>query len=38
MKNLAEYASKQGYPVELFYCASDPDSLDGIVLQSGALG
>lgn len=32
MKNLAEYASKQGYPVELFYCASDPDSLDGIVL------
>lgn len=32
MRAIAQFALDNGYPVELFYCASDPDSLDGVVL------
>jgi len=32
MQNLAQYAVEHNQPVELFYCSSDPNSLDGIVL------
>lgn len=38
MNNLADYALGQGYSVELFYCASDPDSLDGIVFPEQRAG
>ncbi len=32
LKKIARYFLNQGVPVELFYCASDSDSLDGVAL------
>ena len=31
MKRLAQAAEQQGQPIEKIHCASDPDSLDGVV-------
>lgn len=33
MKGIAEHFSKKGEDVDLFWCSSDPDSLDGILLR-----
>ena len=32
MKQLAQQAQRQGEPVQRIHCASDPDSLDGVIL------
>lgn len=32
MKNLALEAEKKGYNIEKIYCSSDPDSLDGVII------
>ncbi|MBQ7384587.1 MAG: hypothetical protein IJV72_07350 [Clostridia bacterium] len=32
MKDTAKYAEDRGYRVEYYYCSSDPDSLDGIII------
>ncbi len=34
MKRCAVYAEGKGYFVEYFYCSSDPDSLDGIIIHA----
>ena len=33
MKNIAEYAEGLGFSVTYIYCSSDPDSLDGIIIE-----
>lgn len=38
MQRLAQRAAAEGWPVELFFCSSDPDSLDGIVLPAQRAG
>ncbi len=35
MKEVAEAAEKGGFAVDHFYCSSDPDSLDGIIIGDG---
>ncbi len=35
MKKCAQSAEGKGYFVEYFYCSSDPDSLDGIIIYKG---
>lgn len=35
MKEAAKAAEKNGYDVEYFYCSSDPDSLDGVLIGGG---
>ena len=37
MKRVAEYASSRGYYVESYRCSSDPESLDGIIID-GRIG
>ena len=32
MRDAAEYSEKRGYSVEYYNCSSDPDSLDGIII------
>ena len=34
MKNIGSYAQERGYEVEYICCASDPNSLDGIIIHS----
>ena len=36
MKRLARKAEQQGQPIERVHCASDPDSLDGVVFLRAA--
>ena len=36
MKRCGVYASGKGYKVEYFYCSSDPDSLDGVIIYKGS--
>lgn len=38
MKNAARAAEDKGMTVERFYCSSDPDSLDGIIIQELSTG
>lgn len=38
MKKLAAEAEKGGEEVERIYCASDPDSLDGVILRGRSVG
>lgn len=33
MKKIASKAEKKGYTVEKIYCSSDPDSLDGVIIE-----
>ena len=33
MKNVAEYAEELGFSVTYIYCSSDPNSLDGIIIE-----
>lgn len=35
MRDVAEYGAAQGCEVEHIYCSSDPDSLDGVILDRG---
>ena len=35
MKHLAQTAEQQGQRIEKIHCASDPDSLDGVIFLSG---
>lgn len=32
MRRCADFAEKKGYYIEYFYCSSDPDSLDGVII------
>lgn len=34
MKRIGEYFEKKGFPVERFYCSSDINSLDGIIIDN----
>lgn len=34
MRLTAKKLSERGYPVELIHCASDPDSLDGVICRN----
>lgn len=34
MKRIAEYAHEKSFTCEGFYCSSDPDSLDGLIIKS----
>lgn len=38
MRKLATEAEKRGEEVERIYCASDPDSLDGVILRERSVG
>lgn len=38
LRDVAGYAQKEGFVCEYVYCSSDPDSLDGVILQKGARG
>ena len=33
MKKISDHAVKEGYSVENFYCSSDPDSFDGVIIK-----
>ena len=37
MKRVSRHAENKGYPVEYFYCSSDQESLDGIIIYKGEL-
>lgn len=38
MRKVADEAESHGYNVELFYCSSDPTSLDGVIITSLGIG
>ena len=38
MKRFAERARQKGYSVKYFHCSSDPDSLDGIIINELSIG
>ena len=35
MRDVAQAAEEKGYKTEYFYCSSDPDSLDGLIIGEG---
>lgn len=35
MRNVADMAEKKGFEVKYYYCSSDPNSLDGVILDLG---
>lgn len=38
MKRFAAYAEERGHTVERYFCSSDSDSLDGVVLRDAGTG
>lgn len=38
LRDVANYAREKGFDCEYVYCSSDPDSLDGVILEKGGRG